>query len=476
MNVVGLDLGTSQVKAVLFDDQWRVVAEATETTVVQQFADGRSEQDMREVWAAARRVLSQVRADHPVDAIAVTAQGDGCWLVDQQGSPVGPALLWNDNRAAPLIDEWERAGVLDSAFAITGCYGAPGLAHGQLRWLRANDPERVQRATHLLSCGSWIFHCLTGRRALDVSDAANPFLDTRTRQLSSEAFELYGIPELQRLIPDIVDSGDRSAGLSAEAATATGIAAGTPVVLAPYDVVATATGSATIDPGQAFAILGTTLCVAAVASDPVLDRPPNGMTLPGIDPGRWLITYATLAGTEVLHWTARLLGLDGPTSLIRLAATATPGDGPHMTPYLSPSGERSPFRDSAVRGSLRGLTLRHTPADVALASLDALTLAVRDCLEATGTRPDSIRLSGGGARSAPWCQMISDATRTVVTGPDTTEVGARGAAITAVAELDRERDVSAVCREAVGSGREYSPHEQSAARYDSAFVTFRDDR
>lgn len=472
MNIAGLDLGTSHVKAVLFDDQWQMVAESTEATVVQQFSDGRSEQDMDNVWAAAQRVLTHVGADHPIDGIAVTAQGDGCWLVDTTSEPVGPALLWNDNRAASIVDGWEAAGVLDQAFSITGCYGAPGLAHAQLRWLRDNDPHRLRKAARLLSCGSWIYQRLTGRDVLEVSDAANPFLDARTRTLSREALALYGIEDLEHLLPAVVDAGDRVAPLRQEAATRLGIRQGTPVVLAPYDVVSTATGSGAIEPGQAFAILGTTLCVGAVADEPMLQRAPNGMTLPGIGSDRWIITYATLAGTEILHWTARLLGVDSPSDLIELAATADAPHGPTLLPYLSPGGERSPFRSSTIRGSLHGLTLQHTPADVARAALDGLTLAVRDCLEATGTRPDTISLSGGGSRSTAWCQMISDATRTVVTGPDTTEIGARGAAITAVAELDPGRSLVDVCRHAVRPGKTFTPEEDAAQRYDDKFLRF----
>ena len=132
------------------------------------------------------------------------------------------------------------------------------------------------------------------------------------------------------------------------------------------------------------------------------------MTLPMGDDGRWLLAYATMTGTETLHWAVRMLGLQDVAALAALAGGATRRDPPLLLPYLSPAGERSPFLDTRVRGSLLGLDLRHTAADVARAVFDGLTLAVLDCVGAAG-HPARVALSGGGARSTSWCQDICDA-------------------------------------------------------------------
>lgn len=462
MSVVGLDVGTSRVKAVRFDDDWRAVDVAAEPTKVIRGPGGRSEQDMVQVWRAAARTLAAVgaRSPDPVALIALTAQGDGCWLVDAAGEPVGPALLWNDNRAAPMVDAWRRDGTLDRAFRISGCYGAPGLANAQLRWLLDHEPGRLRRADRLLSCGSWVYARLTGRRVLEESDAANPFLAARGGY-HGDLLDLFGITGLGRLLPPVVRGADRVAPLTAEVATELGLAAGTPVALAPYDVVATAIGTGVADAGGAFGVLGTTLVVGTVADDPHLDREPNGMTLPIED--RWLIGYATMAGTEVLDWTARLLGLADAEAVIALAATATRTDPPLVLPYHSPAGERSPFLDPAVRGGILGLDLRHEPADVARGVLDGLTLVVLDCLRAAGM-PRRLALSGGGARSAAWCRAICDAVDVPVTRPDVAEAGARGAALsgaTAAGMFATLTDAVAV----VHPGEELTPDGADAARY-----------
>lgn len=473
MSVIGLDLGTSRVKAVRFDSTWRAVDTEAETTIVQRSPAGECEQDMAAVWAAAARVIHAVAARSPdgVDLLALTAQGDGCWLVDAHGEPLRPAILWNDNRGSAIIDQWDRDGRLEQAFRINGCWGAPGLAHAQLRWLDHHQPHTLAGASRLLSCGSWIYQQLTGRQVLEVSDAANPFLAARTRTYDPTLLDLFELVQYRRLLPELVSGPDRVAPLLGHRAHDLGLPVGTPVALAPYDVVATALGTGTLHAGEAFAVLGTTLCVGMMAADPALNRTPNGMTLPGPTTDSWLLAYATLNGTEVLDWTAATLGLADVTELLSLAATAQPGGQPLMLPYLSPAGERSPFRDSTAQGSLHGLTSRHSRADIARAALDALTLAVRACLEAAG-RPQGLALAGGGARSELWSQAISDATGLPVTGPDTPEVGARGAVLTAAVDADMINSLDDAAAVAIRPGRTYTPNRDETERFSMLYHNF----
>ena len=459
MSVIGLDLGTSRVKAVLFDDDWQVVDSRAERTEVLRPRPGWSEQDPGEVWEAARRVLAAVACDG-VSLIAVTAQGDGCWLVDGAGDPVRPALLWNDNRAASVIDGWNRDGTLDAAFAQHGCDGAPGLAHAQLRWLADHEAEPLNRAATLLSCGSWVYHQLTGERALHDSEAHNPFGNARTGTYGPELWDSYGLAEYRRLLPPVVTGPQTIHRLRDGVAAQLSLPAGTPVALAPYDVVSSAIGVGAVRPGDALAILGTTICVGSMAADPRLTRPRNGMTLPVGEPERWLIAYATLAGTEILDWAAGLLGLPAAAELTALAASATSTDLPLLMPYLSPAGERAPFLDLGARGALVGLHLGHSRADIARAAVDGLTLAVLDCLRAAGTAT-SLNLSGGGARSELWSQTISDATGLPVVCPDMEETGARGAALAGTVALGHYADLAEACDAVV---RARHVHEPDAAR------------
>jgi len=459
VSVIGLDLGTSRVKAVRFDKDWRVVDSRTESTTVLRRHPGWSEQDPAEVWRAARRVLAGV-AGRGVTLVAVTAQGDGCWLVDAAGEPVRPAMLWNDNRAAPVIDEWNRDGTLDAAFGSSGCDGAPGLASAQLAWLAKHEPDALARATTLLSCGSWIYQQLTGERLLHVSDAHNPFGDARTGRYESAAWERFGLSQYAALLPPVVAGPQTICPLRPDLAAELSLPPGTPVALAPYDVIASAVGVGAVRPGDALAILGTTICVGSASADPRLDRARNGMTLPFGEHGRWLIAYATLSGTEVLDWMSELLGLAGAAELTALAENSTSSELPLLLPYLSPAGERAPFLDPTARGALAGLSLRHSRADIARAALDGLTLSVVDCLRAAGT-PARLSLAGGGSRSELWAQAISDATGLPVSCPDTDETGARGAALAGAVALGCYADLAEACNLVV---RPRHVHEPAAAR------------
>lgn len=432
MVAIGVDAGTSLVKAVRFGDDLEPQTQASTATAVTRPRPGWAEQDMAEVWAAVEHVVAEVApAGGQVDLLAVTGQGDGCWLVDTAGDPVRPAMLWNDARATSTVDEWEQDGRLEKAFRVTGSYGNAGLAHAQLAWLAATEPDAVERAATVLSCGSWLYFRMTGRRALDASEACNPFLDATTGGYADGLLTDLGLDWARRLLPEVTDRTDRVAPLSAAAAGRLGLAAGTPVALGPYDVPATALGVGATEPGDAFAVLGTTLCVGVVTEDPGLDRDPAGMSLRTGADGRWLLAYATLAGTEVLEWTRELLGLDSAAALVALAGTAGHPAPPLVLPYLSPAGERAPFRDPRAKGAALGLNLEHRPADVARGVLDGLSLAVRDCLAASGGSPDSLTVCGGGARSDAWCQLLSDATALPVSRTGQDQVGALGAVLSA---------------------------------------------
>lgn len=455
------------VKAVRFDDDLVAQAVATAVVPVDRPVTGASEQDMRAVARAVEQVVTRVAPpDGRCDGVAVTAQGDGCWLVDAHGVPTGPAVLWNDGRAGDVVARWESEGLLREAFDVTGSYGNAGLAHAELAWLQEHQPQRVAAARHLLSCGSWLFRELTGVAVLDVSEACNPFLRADDGTVAQDLLTAMGVGWAADLLPPVVSGADRVRPLGARAAAATGLRTGTPVVLAPYDVVATAAGVGAAEPGRGVAVLGTTLCVETVVAGTGLPRPPAGMSLATGVPGERLLAYATLAGTQVLDWWGRLLGVEGAAGLVALAGSAARTDGPLLLPYLSPAGERAPFRDPAARGALVGVDLEHSPADVAAAVLGGLTLAVRESLEASGAAPASLAVCGGGSRSDLWCAMLADALQVPVTRPGTEQVGALGAVLTGLVAVGAEPDLRTACGR-LRPGLTFVPDPAAVGRWDA---------
>ncbi|WP_433870056.1 FGGY family carbohydrate kinase [Saccharopolyspora sp. CA-218241] len=473
MITIGIDAGTSVVKSVAYAEDGAELAATRRPTKVDHPLPGRAEQDMDEVWDAVATTVADLvtRLDDEVGAVAITAQGDGCWLVDGEGRPTGPAVLWNDARAADIAERWAADGVLDALFRINGSVGFAGLPHAQLRWLAAHNPDRIAASERLLSCGGWLFHQLTGRLAWDVSEASNPFLDARSGEYSDAVLAATGLEPARRLLPEVADGADRVAPLTRTAAERVGLRAGTPVVLAAYDIVSTALGAGVTEPGRACTILGTTLCTEVLGEDPLLDREPVGMSVRTPMPGRWMLATATLAGTEVVEWTCRLLGLAGPADLTGLAEQATSGSrGVLLLPYLSPGGERAPFNDPNARGGLHGLSLEHGPAEIALACLEGLALVIRDCLAAAPTEPAELRLTGGGSANRLWRQVIADVTGLPVVRTADAQAGARGAALTARALL-ADRSLPEVASELLSTSEAVLPSADRAA-HDDAYERF----
>ncbi len=472
MDSIGVDIGTSIVKAVRFNEALEVQDQASGIVPVNRPDAVSSEQDMDAVLTGVLDVVAAVApTDGVVAQVALTAQGDGCWLVDDQARPTGPAILWSDARASDLVDGWEADGILQRAFEITGSYGNAGLPAAILAWLKTHDLQRLERSVAALTCGSWIYLGLTGRTVLDVSEACNPWLDASTLDYSQELLDAYDLADVRRLLPKVVDGADRVGELHSAVAKRAGLAEGTPVVLAPYDVISASIGVGAVAPGSGFAVLGTTLCIAAPSENPGLDRDPAGMAL-ATGSGRWLLAYATLAGTEVLEWWARTLGQGSAAELAQMASGSTSDHVPLFLPYLSPAGERAPIRDASARGAMVGLDFTHTPADVARGAMEGLTMAVRDCLTASQQDVDVLRITGGGSRSDYWTQMIADALHRPVQRTTGEQTGALGAVLSGRVSLGIESDLADTVARHIEVERTFEPSEAGQVHMDQVFDRF----
>ncbi|MBI5160308.1 MAG: carbohydrate kinase [Micrococcales bacterium] len=445
-----VDAGTSLIKAVVLDEEGRELAIASRPTRVLTRAGGRSEQDMSEVLEAVLECLREAARLAPgrIERIAVTAQGDGAWLVDGAGDPLGRAALWNDGRSDEVVEGWSADGTLERAFRINGSLGNLGLPNAILAWTRRHDPGALEGATAVLTCGSWLYLALTGVCGLHPSEASAPWLDMHTGGISEELVELYGLAWARDLIPPVLDAHELTAPLRAEPAEVGGLDPGIPVTLAAYDVVATATGSGAVAVGDAFCILGTTLCTGVRVSTPATSGVPSGLTLLGLPGQAPVRAFPTLAGTGVIDWAVALLGLGGARELTELAATVPVGaGGVRLWPYLSPAGERAPFLDPAARGVIAGLSFETGAAEIARAAIEGLAHVIRDCLDTAGPRPASLSLSGGGAASELWCRTIADVTGVPVVRGDGAQLGARGALVAAlVADGSAPDEASALAR------------------------------
>lgn len=492
---LAIDAGTSVIKTVLFGDTGAELAVARESISVTRPLPGHAEQDMTAVWQTVLTTIEAVLALDRIDRSAIqgivcTAQGDGVWLVDRDGSPTGPAILWNDGRAASLVEQWHDQGILDAAFRLSGSVAYPGLPCAIWRWLAEhdehNEPDehdkndqkqtRLARSRWSLTASGWIYRNLTGSIYADLTDASNPFLDIAARTYSPKLFNLFGVETLAHLLPPVSETLPDP--LLDELATRLCLPAGTPVIMAPYDIAATATGSGSVHAGEGCLILGTTICAEVLVHEIALDGTPAGTTLalrPAAD-GQPLFLRAmpTLTGCEALDWIASTLGIDTLDELSRIAAAASPGAGNLVfLPYLSPAGERSPFIAPSARGSLLGLSLEHTRADIARAVFEGLSFVIRDCLAATtSTQPHRLAVSGGGSRSDLWCQIIADVCQCAVIRPQASETGARGAFFYALVATGKAASLAEAADRCPVASQTFSPETHTSSLYDTLFHRF----
>jgi len=475
MATLAIDAGTTLIKAVVISDSGVERAISTRETTVHSPTAGWSEQDMQEVWLSVEAACLEAleASSETVDAIAVTAQGDGAWIIDSTGEPLRPAILWNDGRAFAEVNTLATEGKIDQAWALNGSLTSLGLPNAIMRWLIKNEPDILTSAKAVLTCGGWITYQLTGVIAQDISEASAPWIDVRLKKISPKLVDLYGLSDHKHLIPPVLESPGLR--LLASVATSWGLPPDTPVIVAPYDIVATATGSGAVDPGDAFAILGTTICPGTVVEEPQLDGVHTGLNILGVGDGFTLRAFPTVTGANALTWLTQVLGVDSVERLLELADAAPAGaNGVLWLPYLSDAGERAPFFDPHATGLLFGITQENTPSDIARGLLESLSYIIREALDATGTAPTRLALSGGGARSTLWCQIISDVTGVPTTRMEDSQVGAKGAHIYASVFTGKFSTFREAANALVRTGETFTPQGGQENLHQQRFELFLD--
>ncbi|HHY66190.1 MAG TPA: carbohydrate kinase [Alicyclobacillus sp.] len=479
--ILTIDVGTSVVKALIVNGNGHTIARAAESMNVE-YCGLQAELDMETVWKTVARVMRSCLNRAPkeqVAAVGLTAQGDGCWLIDAEGRPTGPAILWNDGRANQLVQQWESDGTAARFFTLNHSMLFPGSQGAVLKWLDLHDPDRLHRSRWALYCKDWVFYRLTGMVQTDFTDASHPFLNIRTGQYSTDILDLLGISSHSRLLPPIatVEEGR----LRSDLAGFLGLRPSLPVIAGPFDVVAALIGIGANRPRVGGTVLGTTV-VNALFLDSLPENPvPGGMTL-YVAPNRWLKVMAVMLGTPNLDWALQNLAgkreMDS-TSLSHyldsIGETTRPGAGGIIYhPYLSPSGERAPFVKPTARAQFYGLSVSHRTEDLIRAVLEGVAYSIRDAYEGIAQDYSAIHLTGGGAQSSLWCQIIADVTGREVVTFASEEAGALGAAINAAVKLNMYRDVRAAAAAMIHEKVRYSPSPAHHTLYSERFKIYRE--
>ncbi|MGB2635300.1 MAG: xylulokinase, partial [Candidatus Acidiferrum sp.] len=444
MSVLGIDVGTGGTRAVLIDLRGRVISAATaEHAPMSSPHIGWAEQSPDDWWRAACQAIKECLTKsgttaQEVSAIGLTGQMHGLVLLDAKDQVVRPALLWCDQRTGEECREITEQVGAQRLIELTANPALTGFTLPKIWWVRKHEPELWGRVRSLMLPKDYIRFRLTGARAIDVADASGTLMfDVAHRRWSKPMLEISRIDE--GLLPTVFESPEISGHVHEEGARLAGLWPGIPVVAGAGDQAAGAVGMGIVKPGAVSATIGTSGVVFAATSAPVLEPKGRIHTFCHAIPNRWHVMGVTQGAGLSLRWFRDQFGAgkdDGRDPYKRLAEEAAKApagaDGLLWAPYLM--GERTPHLDPNARGALVGITAQHRRAHVIRAILEGVAFSLRDTLtlfREIGVPVESIRLSGGGARSALWQQIQADIYGMPVELIEADEGAAYGAALLA---------------------------------------------
>jgi xylulokinase len=407
---LGIDIGTSGVKAVLLDEEDRVVAEANAQLAVTRVHPLWSEQDPDTWWEATRQAVQKIRECAPkalaaLSSVGLSGQMHGATLLDERDRPLRPAILWNDGRAASECDELERT--VSASRSITGNAAMPGFTAPKLLWVRRHEPETFARVARVLLPKDYVRLCMTGDHATDLSDASGTlWIDVAQRRWSEAMLEACGLAV--EAMPSLHEGPEITGRLRSAVAQEWGCAR-VPVAAGGGDNAASAVGAGVVEPGRAFLSLGTSgvYFVAGDAFRPDPDRAVHAFC--HALPDQWHQMSVILSAASCLTWVARLTGAENEAALLEEIETQdTSPDRLLFLPYLS--GERTPHNDPHATGVFIGLDHESDRASLGRAVLEGVAFAFADAekvLRDSGSQIDRVSVVGGGARSRIWGRILA---------------------------------------------------------------------
>jgi xylulokinase len=480
MYLLGVDVGTSGVKALLIAPSGAVVASASESYPLYTPRPLWAEQNPDDWWTATctviRRVLEQGGvAASAVRGVGLSGQMHGSVFLDAHGESIRPALLWCDQRTA---DEcaWitERVGE-QTILQTTLNPVLTGFQAGKIIWLRRHEPENYARIQQVLLPKDFIRYRLTSESATEVSDASGTALFDVPRR--DWAYEILDTLELPRAwFPKVYESPEITGRVTAQAAQATGLAEGTPVVGGAGDQAAGAVGVGVVQAGRASVSVGTSGVVFAHLEQPQVDPQYRTHTFCHAVPGAWHVMGVMLMAGGALQWYRETFAPDVPfDALVGEAAQVPAGaEGLLFAPYLS--GERTPYPDPHARGAFVGLTLAHSRAHCTRAVLEGVAFGLRDSLEilrAMGVPLHELRLTGGGAKSPLWRQILASVFGQPVHTLQAEEGPAYGVALLAGVGVGIWNSVPEACAATVRLAGATAPNPDDQAVYEQLYLRYR---
>jgi xylulokinase len=431
-----------------------------------------AEQRPENWWDAARQairgVLSQAKVSgKEVRGVGLSGQMHGLVILDEANLVIRPALIWCDQRSQLQVDWINQTAGKEMVLRSTANPVLTGFTLPKLLWVRDNEPGLFGRVRRMLLPKDYIRFQLTGEYASDVSDASGTALfDVVRRRWSFELVDKLGLD--RRVLPRVYESSEITGAITPEAAHETGLVPGTPVVAGGGDQAASAVGNGIVTPGIVSCTLGTSGVVFAHSQQPTYDVAGRVHTFCHAVQGAWHVMGVTQGAGLSLQWFRNQFapGVEYDALTAEAAQAPAGSQGLYWLPYLM--GERTPHLDARARGGWIGLTAKHTRADMIRALLEGVSYSQKDCLdiiERMGVQVDSVRVSGGGARSAFGRQMLANVFAKRVCTLETQEGSAYGAALLALVGTGAYSSVPEVCKTVIREVESISPQPDEAQLY-----------
>jgi len=478
---LGIDVSTTGAKALLIDGTGAVVSSATTALPLSTPRPLWSEQDPHDWWegvvASIRRALAEAGATgEDVRAVGLTGQMHGLTLLDERGEVLRPAILWNDQRTGAQCDEIHARVGKARFIQITGNVALTGFTAPKILWVREHEPDVYARARQILLPKDYIRYRLTGTYGTDKAGAAGTVLfNLKARDWSPEVLEALEIPA--EWLPPTHEGPEVTSTIDQATAELTGLKAGTPVVGGGGDQAAGAVGVGAVEPGIVSLALGTSGVVFASTGAPFIEPEGRLHAFCHAVPDTWHLMGVMLSAAGSLQWYHDTLTPDLSFDDLTAPAAGVPAgaEGLLFLPYLT--GERTPYPDPLARAGFVGLTLRHGQPHMTRAVLEGVAFGLRDSMELMKQAGlgdiRQVRISGGGAKSALWRQILADVLGSELVTINTTEGAAYGAAVLAGVGAGAWASVPEACAAAVRVVDRVTPQADQVARYDALYPLYR---
>ncbi len=488
--ILGIDIGTSGTKTVLFDESGLPVSSATFEYPLYTPQNGYAEQNPEDWWNATVKGIASVLADSSIAAcdikgIGLSGQMHGLVMLDADNRVLRKSIIWCDQRTSNEVAQITKLVGHDRLIDITANPAITGFTAAKIMWVKNNEPEIYEKCRHIMLPKDYIRFMLTGEYATEVSDASGmQLLDIPKRQWSDEVLQKLGIDKA--LLPKVYESPEITGKITKRVAEATGLPEGVIVVGGAGDNAAAAIGTGVCEDGKAFTTIGSSGVVFAHTSDISIDKGGRVHTFCCAVPGAWHVMGVTQSAGLSLKWfrdnfcwaemeTALNMGVD-PYYLMDKEAELVPIGANRLlySPYLN--GERTPHLDPNARGSFIGLSTMHTKKDMLRAVMEGVSYSLRDCVEVMremNIDVTDMMACGGGGTSTIWRQMLADLYDCPVKTTQNKEGPALGVALLAAVGAGLYSSVPEACKAVILPEKVQKPISQNTEKYNVMYDLYK---